>query len=810
MRRTLWLLLLAACSAVDTTWTPFGDPANRPHAERPLEADVHHYAIRVRLDPAEPRIDGSVEISFTTLRRLGAIAFDAADMTVRSAKLDGSDMPFELKNERLSIRLPRPVEKGIRMTATIAYEGRPRRGLHFIRPDAGYSDKPLMVWSHGEAEDNHHWFPCHDYPNDRATSETWVTAPAKFKVISNGKLVDRVEEGGWATTHHRMDVDHVSYLVSIVVADLESYSDRGGVEYHVPKGKFKEAEVRRDLGVTPEAMAFFSSITGVPYPYPKYAQTVVWDFEMGGQENISATTLYQWVVTPSRAAEGYSDEALVVHELAHQWFGDLVTCRSWAHLWLNEGFATYCEWLWAERRYGRAEMQSQMRSGAENYLGEEADHRRPIVCSVFTDPDDMFDSHTYDRGGWILHMLRQVVGDEGWRKGVAHYVKKHARGVVDTRDFRRAMEEATGTDLRWFFDQWVYGMGVPEFEVSHRWEKGKLRLVVEQKQNPVRARCGPLESRVPEAFRVPVEIGIDGAVHRMWIERRRQEFVFDCRSPPRLVSFDRTGSILKRLKWKKSAEELMWQLAHDPEAAGRHWAAEQLEIENAPEAAIAALVAAKDDPCVEIARQAARTLAGIGTGAAVAGLLKILAETKSVLLRKTIYQGLASFSERPEVRAVLREALEKEPNLRCRGWAAASYGRAGAETFDELATFYDRNRDEPYLAPGGLEGLAHADGARAKPLLLEALEYGKHEWLRARALGILFDRWSEKKEEDVTARLLDLVDDPSNGVRKSAIERLGDAGDARAAARIEARLDKETVPDVRKAAAAALRKLRKP
>lgn len=766
-------------TSADETWTPFDDEANRHHPER-TPVDVLHYRIELKVDLDAESIEGNVQITFVG----GAVEFDAEDMTITSVTLDGKPLAYQHENGK--VRFSTPSGK---QTVTIAYAGKPEAGLHFV-------EKPKMAWSDGQPSDNHRWFPCYDDPNDRATSETIITALPEYQVVANGSFVSRTEKDGWATTHWKMDQEHASYLASFAVCDYAVYKDRNACEYWVPKGIYEEEDVRRDLGMAPDALAWFAKVLDVPYPYSKYAQILVWG-SGGGMENVTATTLYEWAVVPKRVSAEISDEALIVHELAHQWFGDLVTCRTWAHLWLNEGFATYAEWLWAEHKYGAAEMQVQMQGwasgfGLGSYLGEEESHVRPIACDVYTAADDLFDSHTYDRGGWILHMLRKVLGDALWWNGVSHYLKKHANGLVTTADFQRAMEEATGEKLGWFFDQWVYGMGHPDFEVSHRYENGRLILTVEQRQAPRRVKAGPLESHVPAVFRVPVEIDIDGTVHRVWIDERVERFEF--RVPaPKYVAFDCTGSILKTLTWRKSKEELIAQLKLDPNAAGRHWAAGQLED-------AAALAATIDDPCIEVTREAARSLARMEAVAVLEGLLA----HRHPLVRRTVIEELGAGSAE-----TLRKTLATDPSIRNRAMAARSLAKIGKPAFDEIAEFLSRNAHDRYAAPDALRALATADEersiARAVPLLSSATD----PWLRRAALDVVAGRLNNVWDDGLYERVLALVDDPAPDFRNAVIDHLASIGEDRALAKLEELLPKERKSWIRKTIQSSIVRIRR-
>ena len=285
------------------------------------------------------------------------ITLDAFDLTVHRVRSNGRLLPFDNDRRRLTIGLGRSRRVGRNIRLVVEYEAMPRRGLYFLRPDEAYPNRPRQVWSQGEDEDSRHWFPCYDYPNDRVTSEVVVTVPSRYIAISNGRLLEvREGEDATKTYHWRQEQPHATYLVSLVVGEfarIEDEVDGIPVEYYVPPGR--EEDARRTLGQTPDVLRFFSETTGVPYPWDKYAQVTVADFIFGGMENTTATTLTDTVLHDQRAHLDFSAVALVAHEAAHQWFGDLLTCRDWSHAWLNEGFATYFELLYKEHHEGADE-----------------------------------------------------------------------------------------------------------------------------------------------------------------------------------------------------------------------------------------------------------------------------------------------------------------------------------------------------------------------------------------------------------------------------------------------------------------------
>ena len=324
------------------------------------------------------------------------------------------------------------------------------------------------------------------------------TAPRDLFVLSNGDLRERIDIGtDRARWHYALDFPHAGYLITLVCGTFSETTDRApgtGVKvyYYVPPGR--EADARRSFGATPGMIDFFSERIGLPYPHQRYSQVVVNDFIFGGMENTTATTLTVEALLDERAALDHDVEGLVAHELAHQWWGNLLTCREWPEAWLNEGFATYFEYVWREHAHGRDEADAELLNDTQAYLGEAGKYQRPIVCRQYNEPIELFDSHLYDKGGRVLHMLRNTLGDDVFWRALNLYAQRHAHRSVETRDLARAVEEASGRNLDPFFDQWIGNPGHPELEGSWRWDDdlqvGRLRIEQKQSQRPgVQLRC---------------------------------------------------------------------------------------------------------------------------------------------------------------------------------------------------------------------------------------------------------------------------------------------------------------------------------
>src|SRR5713101_2859926 len=441
-----------------------------PKWARDRSANIKHIKLEVALDFEAKKIAGTATHRLSAITGpLDRLEFDATELAIRAVRAGNEPASFETSDGKLRIVLPRALKADEEIEIAIDYSSQPRRGLYFVGPDEGYPNKPVEAWTQGEDEDSRYWFPCYDYPNNRTTSEVIATVPEKFTAISNGALIATSTNAAAKTRtfHWRHDLPHSTYLITLAAGEFAMIEERAGdtpVTYYVHPGR--EDDARRAFGNTPRMIQFFERIIGEPYPYEKYSQVAVQDFIFGGMENTSATTQTADTLHDERAHLDFSSDPLVAHELAHQWWGDLLTCRDWAHGWLNEGFATYFEALWMEHDKGEAEFRYTLYQEAHEYFEEDAkEYRRPIVCNLYREPIELFDRHLYQKGGLVLHMLRAVLGDALFWKAMHHYCVTHRGQNVITTDLQRAIEEATGKSLDWFFHQWVYQAGHPELEV---------------------------------------------------------------------------------------------------------------------------------------------------------------------------------------------------------------------------------------------------------------------------------------------------------------------------------------------------------
>lgn len=559
--------------------------------------DVKHVAIDLRFDWEKESAMGSTTITVTPYTDTDRFPLDAADMSISSVTLaGGKTLRFEYdgkkENDNLMILLDRIYTAGEQITVKIDYSthyvntadadtaiGSFGRGLRFIKPSADEPNKPRQIWSQGESEFNRYWFPSYDSPNDFRTTELTATVEKPFTVVSNGRLESTKDNGNNTRTFHWvMDQPYSNYLTSIVVGEFvpveQKFADVPVYNFGYPNETKEVAATTKNL---PATIKFFSDITGVKYPYAKYSQTFVEDFG-GGMENISATTQIEEMIHDERELLDNDSESLQAHELAHQWFGDYVTCRDWGQIWLNESFATYMQAMWDEKFKGEDEfLYTDIRANQQEVLGAwRQGNRRPIVTEYYANKDAMFDSYAYPGGGSVLHMLRKQIGDKAFFKGLNHYLTQNAHQPVSTEELRIAFEEATGQSLDEFFHQWLYTMGHPVFEVTQNYDDTakKLTLTVKQTQQI------DTKNEYPQTqyFRAKVDIEIDNKIESVWVEPKETNvFTFDSPTRPKLVNFDYQDTILKEMKFEKPLDDLLYQMANDKDVLGRRWAMGELE-----------------------------------------------------------------------------------------------------------------------------------------------------------------------------------------------------------------------------------------
>lgn len=757
----------------------FHIPGAKPHYAPDLAVKVEHIAIDAHVEPHEGILRGQVTHRLRSvapdLRRL---KLDQVGIRVEEVRVDGSPVEFSIENHSLWVDLPQShwgKAAGETFELDVRYEvTRPKRGLYFTGPDSHYPAKRYQVWSQGQDEDNRYWIPSFDYPNQKATSEVRVRVPRGFTAISNGALISKKDEGDLTCFHYRLGTPHVTYLISLVVAELAEITEAGPegvpVQFFVPPGR--EEDGKRAFGRTKDMIEAFSGKIGVAYPYEKYSQVAVQDFIFGGMENTSATTQTDKTLHDAKAHLDYSSEPLVSHELAHQWFGDLLTCRDWSHGWLNEGFATFMERVWIEsniaeygsREAAREEAKYYGLQDLRDYLEEDSGkYRRPIVSNTYIEPIDLFDCHLYQKGGLVLNLIRSVLGEDLFWKAIQLYVARHRGQSVETLDLIRAIEDVTGRNLRRLFDQWVFGAGHPELEVSYQWHKpvdagksSRVELVIEQKQTQGKPELRE-EGVVTPLFQlsVVVELTLEGGKklrRNIEIGEARERVFFEVDSKPLMIRLDPDGTIPKTLKFPRPKEMLLYQLSHDSDCLGRIEAAREL-IPEADRVAVQALgKAILSDPFWGVQAEAARALSEIRTDAARDALMAALGISHPKA-RRAVVRALGRFKG-TEVAQAVRPLTEKDPSYFveaeavkswisswCRPWKMNPEEVSAAEKFilSQMSkeSHLDVIRSEALRGIACLPGIGRGERPGMMAELMEWTRRGRPEEARLAAIETL-------------------------------------------------------------------------
>jgi len=664
---------------------PFAEPGVGPTYAPDRVVRITHLELRLVLQPEARRFTGTARIALEALPTFrGSFALDLDDVTLESVTDDeGNALDSEYGDGRIRITTP-TVPSHVRVRWTGAD---PTRGLFFTGPSEAHPDRLAMAWTQCQDEDGHFVFPCHDHPSTKHPWTIEIVAPRGYTLLSNGELVEQgeVEEDGversWARYVQRAPMP--AYLVTMVAAQLtEIARDWRGrpVRYFVPKGR--EENVERAFGRTPEMIEHFSQRLGVDYPWPRYDQVVVDDFIFGGMENVACTTMTEALLVDAKAAEEWGPDGLVAHELAHQWFGDLVTCQDWSQGWLNESWATFMEAVWWEHAHPPADATWYRWNTAQGYLGEaRTRYRRPIVSYDFREPIDVFDRHLYNKGSCVLWTLRAKLGADAFWGGVKHYLTRHADSTVHTRHFQRALEEASGTNLDGFFAQWVFEPGHPVATVTLSRNSGEHRVTVAQSEEPKR-------------FELVVAVE-EGGVSRevtLSVDEAKQTFVIPASADAHL-RIDPGFRVLAEIELR------------GPDA----WLERLLR-----------------DPCPVLAVRAARALLARGGRRQRDAVHEALASHPFHGARSSFAEELAkSGSEITRDRLVARLGEESDPKVQ-RSIAIALGKWRSTEVADALVQLLDKDLATWHLEASALEALAKTGDDRAEPVIRGRL--GRPSW----------------------------------------------------------------------------------
>lgn len=706
----------------DSERKKFELPGSRAHYAPTLLFTINHMRLEIEANLEDKAIECEQRLDITILHDTESIELDAAELKIKSVSA-ADKLDFRPIGDKLLVRLGRMFKEESRIKLDISYSAKPRKGFYFVSADKQYPRKQLEAWTQGESTESKYWFPCIDHPQVRFTSEISVIVPSGFTVISNGRLT-KVESRSKKQVFHWSETNpHTAYLTSVVIGTYSEIKQGDLLRYYVPPDRKQDAP--RSFEHTPEMVKFFENYLGTKYPYDKYAQVAVQDFVYGGMENASCTTLTLDTIHDKKAHIDFTSEHLVSHELAHQWFGDLVTCRDWQHVLLNEAFATYCEALYWEASRGSEEFQYYMMQIADDYFEEAgARYTRPVVTKIYKHPDDLFDRHTYEKGACVLNMLRHHIGDRYFKRSLKTYLQRFANSTAETDDLRRVIELETGKSLQQFFDQWLYREGHPQLKIEFSADSQVAKIKIEQTQ-----------AGDPFDFMLEVKLvfGKGEKLHSFKISEKESMFQIPVDRQVEWFSVDPQFKILKTVFTKAPKEMLIQQLQVGDTVVERVEAARALK-EDSSDASIDALQETiLHGKFWGVAAEAAKSLGLIRTDYAYDALKKCL-HVRHPKARRAVVRAIGEFRKEESV-DLLKPALNGDESYFVESEAATAIGKSKSkQAIAILKKAAETTSFQNIIAQGAIAGLKEFGGDKEiGAFLMEKSRYGHHHRVREAA-----------------------------------------------------------------------------
>jgi aminopeptidase N len=751
------------------------------------EIDILHLAIDVTPDFKARTVAGQATLRFKPIAKpLAELKLDGVDLLVSAVTCSEKILGWQATDKHVIVTFTEPVATDKETSVTIIYSATPQKGLYFRTPEMGYPATDSHLWTQGEPLEARHWFPSFDAPNEKFTSEVTCRVPEGMVVLSNGKKMSEQKDAstGLLAVRWLQDKPHVTYLIALCAGYFKKVEDTYRdipMAFWTPASQVAQAQSSfRD---TKDMMAFFEKEIGVPYPWAKYDQVCVEDFTAGGMENTSLTILNDRTLFTEATENLRESTGLVAHELAHQWFGDLVTCKDWSHLWLNEGFATYYDALYAGHKHGRDMFLYQMLSNAKGVLGQ-ANDTNAIVRRDFNSPDEQFGFHAYPKGAWILHMLRSQLGEDLFRRCVKTYLERHAFGVVVTEDLNKIIEELSGRSFDQFFNQYVYHAHHPELTVNYSWdERTKLaKLSIQQVQ---KLSDDVLLFNVPLPVRFKAKSG--AVIERtLEVKDKAEDFYVPLPEAPEIVRIDPNLTLLAKITFNPPTAMLHAMLADKDDMPGRLLAVEQLSGKK--DALDKLKNTLNNDSFYGVRLAAAQSIRAMQSDEALEALIASAKQTDA-RVRQDVVRAIGGFYRETSY-AAARKILKDEKNPDIQATALGSIGAyARPEVRDDILTALGSTSYRNALADAAITAIrAQADSSYI-PTLLTVLQNKEAEFTTAgfaRGLETLARLARPENNKDaVRELLLKHLNSPKRRVQLAAIGALGTLEDTRALAPLE-------------------------
>lgn len=787
MRKLLPLLLLPSAVFAETDYLgrcdkgglmpPGLNPVPGRKYARDRLVDVKHLALDVTPDFTRRSVAGTVTISFAPIARdLKRLELDAVGITVDETSGAGVS-GHEVTRDKLIVTFTEPLAAGKESSVTVRYRVTPEHGLLFRTPEMGYPAGDTQCWTQGEAEFHRYWFPCYDYPNDRFTTEVVCHAPDGMEVVSNGRLVsrERDKDGPLIRWHWKQEQPHVNYLIAMAAGYFHRLDGQAGktpLAVLVPPSEKSQAALAfRD---TQSIMAFYEKELATPFPWAKYFSVYCHDFLAGGMENTSCTFNAAGALFPAEVGELDTIHRLDAHEMAHQWFGDLLTCRDWSHLWLNEGFASYYTVLYEEVKNGRDGMMISLWNEAAKVLG--SGDTRPMVWRDYTEPMQQFDSRAYPRGAWVLHMLRCQLGPELYRKSITEYIRRHRDSNVTTDDLQETLEDVSGRSFDQYFDQWVHHGGVPELGIEYSWnEETKTARVTVQQNQKVDEKVLLFNLPLPLRFTVKGAHGQEETLDfTAGVNKQREDFTFTLPSKPVLLRVDPDMTVLAKVNWGPPGDMLEPQLKSD--VIGRILAVKELGKKKDDVTVQRLKQVIDQDAHWRVKQEAVEALQRTPSDAARAALMACTTHPDE-RVRKAVADALATILH-PEAHAALVKMAQEEKNPII---VASIVNSFAAWPQEDLVSFLKRPSYQNMVASAAIGTLREQNRTDAVPAILDVLKTGgfpaRDRAAGLRALGALA---RGTKNEAVFDFLRSQLTFTHRAVSTAAAAALGELADLRA------------------------------
>lgn len=746
---------------------------------RDRRADILHVKLDVTPDFDQRTVQGTMTMTFKPIALpLEKLELDAVDLRIAKIEVKGAVLADHIQEEeKLILIFKEPVAPDSETSVMIDYSAQPEHGLYFRTPAMGYKPGDTQLWTQGEANLHRFWFPCYDYPNERFTSEVICHVPEDMQVVSNGSLVSKSPAAGKVAWQWRQDKPHVNYLIALAAGHFHQLDSKAGkiplALLTPPSHRDQAAAAFED---TSAILEYYQREIGVPFPWDKYYQVYCLDFLAGGMENTSATFQAAGLLFDRSTENLRNLRWLDAHEAAHQWFGDLLTCRDWSHLWLNEGFASYYTVLYEGEKNGPDAMKLALWDEAEDVFS--AKDTRPTVWRDYGDPMQQFDTRVYPKGAWILHMMRSRLGPDLYRKAIQTYVEKHRNGIVSTDDLQDVVEEVSGLSFDAFFDQWLYHGGFPEIKVDYSWDAATkmAKLKVRQTQK-VTDQVLLFQTSLPVAFQF--KDGKPAARFSMDVKAVEEDFYFHLPEQPELVRVDPDYTLLAKIDFTPPGPMLDKQLKSD--VIGRMIAVRLLGS-RADKASLEKLGGVlKEDASHAVRSEAAKALAKAGTPEARALLQQALAAQKDARVRAAVVEALCTLPY-PAVQTFLEEHAKMEKNPAILAAIIRSWGQRPGEPAIRAALLsqLESSSYQNMTAAAAIQALRAHDDAEAVPALLASLNKAPLEF-RTRDYAAALDsvaflgrkRGNQEAREDVRQFLLTHLDSPRLELRAAAAKGLG-------------------------------------